>query len=238
MSTGRSTSSLPRSPAGRPPTRRDAGGRRWPAALRWCAVLLAAAGLADAASAITVTMNTTSLASTSGRFEFLLLDGDAAVNNSVTISSVVSNGSFVGTDCAIGCTGGPPFVLDDSLGLGQFLYDLTLGTSFSFDLDYTTNFAGVLGTDPPDRFALSLLDPGTNFTLVRTDILFPPDALLIIDLIGGGIVQAASTTDPSVTVNAPVAAIPEPSAVALMALGLAALGRRRALDALRGLARR
>jgi hypothetical protein len=205
--------------------------RGWhrPAALLCCAGLAAAIASPHDALAYTVTLNTASLAGASGRLEFDLLDLDPAANNSVVISGIVGNGIFVGTECSVGCTGGPSsFVLNDTGGFGQLLYDLTLGTSLSFDLSFTTNYGGVPGTDPPDRFALSLLDSGTDFTLVDTDLSFPDDALLAIDLIGAGVVQTAAFTNPNVGL-----AIPEPGSLALAATALLALARRRASTALR-----
>lgn len=181
------------------------------------------------ALAASVMLDTSSLAGVSGRLEFLLLDGDAVANNSVSISNIGSNGTFVATDCSVGCTGGPSsFFLNDTLGFGQLLYDLTLGTSLSFDLAYSTNFGGVAGTDPADRFAFSLLDAGTNFSLVATNLLFPSDALLTVDLTGSGAVQIAGATNPIVGL-----AIPEPGSLALTAVALLALVGRRAGAAFR-----
>lgn len=205
--------------------------RRWrgPAALVCCAGLLAAIASPHDALAYGVTLNTSSLAGVSGRLEFDLLDLDPLANNSVVISNVVSNGTFVGTECSVGCTGGPPFVIDDTAGFGQLLYDLTLGTSVSFDVSVTTNYGGVQGTDPPDRFVLSLLDPNTNFSLVTTDLSFLSDALLTIDLIGSGVVQTAGNTSPTVAVSV----VPEPGSLVLTTIALLALARRRAVAAFR-----
>lgn len=189
-------------------------------ALVLCAGLLAAVAPRDA-SAVAIALDTSSLAGSAGRFEFLLLDLDGVANNTVTVSNLTTNGTPIGIDCSVGCTGGPPFVLDDTAGLGQFLYDLTLGSVFRFDLTFTSNFGGIGGVDPPDRFALSLLDPGTNFTLVNTDLTFPPAALLTIDLINGGLLQLAAVTDPRLGI-----AVPEPGGLALTVLGLVVLAWR------------
>lgn len=179
------------------------------------ALLLGLICLEQPAFALSVSFNfdTTALLGTDARLEFDLFDGDLTPNNSVTISGVATNGTLQGTDCSMGCTGGPPFVLDDTIGLGQLLQDLTLGSALSFDLDLTTNFAG----GDSDLLVLNLLDPATNFTLVDTnlDALFAPvpyqDALLVIDLSNGGI-QTASATNPPIGVNA----VPEPSTLLLL----------------------
>lgn len=218
----------------RVPRQRARRGWHRVAALLCCAGLLGAISVPHEAHAAAVTLNTSSLTGVSGRFEFLLLDNDLVANNSVTISNIVSNGTFVATDCSAGCTGGPSsFVINDSLGLGQLLYDLTLGTSLSFDLSYTTNYGGMLGTDLPDRFALSLLDVDTNFSLVSTDLQFPDDALLTIDLIGSGVVQTATVVSPAIGISVGALAVPEPGSLALMAVALLALVRRRVMVAFR-----
>ena len=224
----RSQSAFRAEAVSRAPRQRARRGWRRPAALFCCAGLLAATASPQGALASTVILNTSSLANLPGRLEFDLLDNDGVANNSVVVSNIASNGTFVGTDCSVGCTGGPTsFVLSDAIGLGQLLYDLTLVTSLSFDLSYTTNFGGLAGTDP-DRFKLNLLDSGTNFTLVGTNLLPPSDALLAIDLVGSGVVQTASLTNPIVGL-----AVPEPGSLALTAVALLALVGRRAVGAFR-----
>lgn len=221
-------------PVSRVPRHRSRRGWRQVVALVCCAGFLGVVTAPREANAAAVTLNTASLANVPGRFEFLLLDGDGVANNFVTISNIVSNGTFVGTDCSVGCTSGPStFVIDDSLVLGQLFYDLILGTSLSFDLSYTTNYGGMLGTDPPDRFALSLLDPNTNFSLVSTNLTFPDDALLTIDLIGSGVVQTASVVSPDIGIRVGALAVPEPASLALVVVALLGLVRRRAMVALR-----
>lgn len=193
-------------------------------------LFLFVAGLAGSprdALAAAVHIDTSTLAGTDGTLEFLLLDGDGVANNTVTISGITTNGTLQGTDCTIGCTGGPPYIIDDGFGLGEFLQSLNLGTFVSFDLAFTTNFASD-GTNAPDRFSLSLLDSSGSFTLVNTDLDFlndpipAQDALLIIDLQGEGQLRLPTVTDPAITVS-----VPEPGTLALFALGSVMLLRRR-----------
>jgi hypothetical protein len=203
--------------------------------LPWGAVLRSAAlvgGLAILAPSQATTVNFTlpaSLSGASGRLDFSLFDGDSDLgNNTVTISNLTTNGTLQGADCSVGCTGGPPFVLDDSLGFGQLLQDLLLGTSLSFDLTFTTTFSG---SGVPDRLILNLLDPDSNLTLVTTDLNKDVDdpvgyheALLVLDLKDGGLTVATTISD----VVQPT--VPEPSTITAVLAGLALLrlARRRA----------
>ena len=195
------------------------------AVLTLCLGLLAFVAGPREAFALHVSIDTTALSGAAARLEFLLLDGDSAADNSVTISTLASTGTLGATDCSLGCSGGPPYTIDDAAGLGLFLQDMTLGTALSFDLVFTGNFAG----GAPDRFTLGLLDPGTNLTLVDTNLDFvsdpvpAQDALLIIDLQGSGQIQVATSTIPPIVVGV----VPEPATFALWVLGLAALALRR-----------
>jgi hypothetical protein len=200
---------------------------------QWVAVatfvgLTGALGTLQPALALSFSLDTTALSGTSARLEFTLFDGDFTDNNSVTISGLATDGTFQATDCTVSCVGGPPFVISDTGGFGEFLQDLTLGNTVSFDLALTASFAGVPGA-VSDRFVLSLLDPGTNFTLVDTDLdllsdAIPfQDALLVIDLVGP-VVQVAGTTNPKIHVTA---VVPEPSTMLLLTLGISLILCRR-----------
>lgn len=191
-------------------------------------VLAFAACCAVPVGATVISLDTTSLAGTSARLDFSLLDGDFDLgNNSVTIGAIATDGSLGGVDCSLGCSGGPPYTITEAAALGQFLQDLTLGTTLSFDLGFTTQYSGI---GAPDRLSLLLLDPTTNFTLVVTDLDFlndpvpTQDALLLVDLAPGAVIRQAMISDPSI----PVTAIPEPGAAGLVGLGLALLAGRRA----------
>jgi hypothetical protein len=194
---------------------------------------LGLAGAAHDAAAVPVSLDTSMLAGKSARLEFVLFDGDFVANNSVTIASIsISSDGVLGAPaCSLGCSGVPPgvspFTLDDALTFGQFFQDLTLGSSVSFDLSYTTNYSGIVGSTP-DRLVLSLLDPDTNLTLVDTNLDFAldpvpfQDALLFADLAGAAGIQVAGTSQPSIAIS-----IPEPGAGALFSLALALLGGHR-----------
>jgi hypothetical protein len=170
---------------------------------------LAAATPAQAA-AIQLTVDTSALIGMNGRIEFSLFDGDGVANNTAAISNLNTDGTFGMVDCSVGCSGGPPYVVDDSLGFGSFLQNLVLGSTFSFFVTYTNNFAGGL----PDQFAVFLLDQQTSFTLIDTSLDSPfGDALALVTLDGTTNIQ---TADAGVSVSA----IPEPGTAALLSLFL------------------
>jgi hypothetical protein len=187
-----------------------------------CATALAFLGSPRLAYADTVniTVDTTSLAGLSGRFEFDLFDGDGLLNNMATISNIATNGVAGPVDCTIGCTGGPPYTLDDSLGFANILLDLTLGSTFSFDLTFSNNYS----FGPADQLVLFLLDPNTNFSLLDTSLDLPfGDALALINLDGTQL--NIQTADAGVSVTA----VPEPATFLLLSLCLPMLLLRKQL---------
>lgn len=204
-----------------PPRRRP----RYVMALAALAGAVCLGGVHGDAAAIPVTLDTSSLFGVSAQLEFSLLDGDLLGNNSATIGSISTDGTLGVSDCSVGCAGGPPYTINEAFGLGQFLQNILLGSRLSFDLTFTSNFAG--GT--PDRLSLVLLDPDTSFPLITTDpVAFPggpvlvEHALLIVDYTPGAVIQVATLTDPALPV-----AVPEPGGAALFSLGLALLGGQR-----------
>lgn len=192
------------------------------AALAALAGTVCLGGIHANAHAALVTMNTSSLQGQAARLDFSLLDGDGVDgNNSFTISSFFTDGTLGGNDCTLSCTGGPPFTITDAGGLGQFLQDLTLGTTLSFEIGFTRNFSG---NGAPDRTSLLLLDAGNNFTLVDSNLDFAndpvpvQDALLVVDHAPGVALQVATVTAPNIPI-----AVDEPNAAALVSLALGPL---------------
>jgi hypothetical protein len=195
--------------------------RRWPpwvfgAAVALSSVLCGPNGGPQPALAVsvTVTLGTSVLQGTDARLEFNLFDGDFILgNSSATVDGLTTDGTLNAAECLVSCTGGPPYTISDSEGFGQFLQDLTLGNAVSFTLDFMRNFS----TGDADLLVLSLLDSGTNFTLVDTNLDDPvapvpfQDALLVVNLANGSL-RLPTFTDPGISVR-----VPEPG-TALLAL--------------------
>lgn len=190
------------------------------------ALILAVTALIGAprpAAALLVNISGNALSGMPGRLDFQLLDGDLTVNNSATISALTTNGTLQSTDCSVGCAGGPPFIINDALGLGQFILDVVLGSVLSFDLALTNNFAG----GDADLLVLNLLDPNSNFSLIDTnlDALAGPvpyqDALLVFNFSDQQFLLP-SVSSPAIGVST-AAQVAEPNVSLLFGAGLMAL---------------
>ena len=188
------------------------------------AVALLFLGVSQArAATFEVTLDTSSLSGTAARLAFDLIDGDGVVNNTAAISGFSTDGTLGASTTSGGVTGSLPggFTLDDTAFFNELLQDLTLGTTVAFILDVTTAFAG----GAPDSFSLFLLDPGSALSLVTTGLL--GDALMIVDIdgTGGGALAVAAATTPSIpVVVTPIATVPAPWSLMLVALGFAWAG--------------
>ena len=194
----------------------------------WFFIILSVTGwemaiAARPAAAIFVNINSSALNGMAGRLDFQLLDGDLTANNSATIASINTNGVLQGNDCSVGCTGGPPFVINDALGLGQFIQDLVLSTVLSINLAVTNQFAG----GDADLLVLNLLDPATNFSLIDTNLdqLAGPlpfqDALFVYNFATGQFATASVST-PLLPITT-ITTVDEPSNWLLMIAGGALL---------------
>ena len=176
------------------------------------------------AGALPININTASLTGSAAKLDFQLFDGDFVANNTATVSGLATNGTFQARDCSVGCSGGPPFVINDALGFGEFTQNLVLGTVLSFNLTSTNAFAG----GDADLLILNLLNAATGFTLVDTnlDALSAPipfqDALLVLNLRTGQLLTP-TVTNPFIAVTA----ISEPRSLLLLMIGSAVFFWRR-----------
>lgn len=178
------------------------------------------------ADTVHVSLDTSSVAGNPFSIVFYLIDGDAAANNTATVSNAqFGGGSLLGapTFTTLGATGSlaSSMTLTDLEFFNAYSHDFEAGSTLSFDLAFTTHFAG--GT--PDSVAFLLLDSGTGIPIPTLDPL-GTDVFLLFDLSGPGLGQgyAADPSRTDLTLAAPVvlssAPVPEPSSVVLCAIVL------------------
>jgi hypothetical protein len=189
-------------------------------------VLLATLTAAAAsAQSFDVTLNTSPLSGTQ-TLAFGFTDGDGLGNNSATLTAFnFGGGGALGspTDFGTGISGDltSGIALNDSDFSSLFTQQFTAGSSLSFLLNITDNFAG--GT--PDAFAMYVCD--ASLTTCYSDDM-ASGAMLVLNLSGGPlapgnfILNGASDQDLSAPVVT-VPSVPEPSTLLLWATGLAAL---------------
>jgi len=171
---------------------------------------------------ITITIDTSPLMGGAFSLAFDLIDGDAAVNNKVTIRNFqLGGGSLSGSPIlAGGAAGSLPGIatLHDSSFFNEFFQEFIPGSRLSFALDFTRNFAG--GT--PDSIAFFIIDNITGLPIPTLDPL-GTDAFLTLDLNPVSSLIGTFASDPSRTsliIAAPaVSAVPEPSTMTLFATG-------------------
>ena len=180
-----------------------------------------------------VTLNTSSLSGTQ-ILAFGFVDGDASVNNSVTLSRFTfGGGSAVGPADYLGTTGvsgdlAGSVRLDDSSFTALFSETFNPGTSLSFLLDTTNSFAGTA----PDALAMYVCD--LTFNCYSDD---STTALLVLNLTGTALSPSSFSLSGASAqgLPAPVVTIPgntttpEPATLFLLTSGiaLAAVGRRK-----------
>ena len=155
---------------------------------------MSAGGVAAAPVAVAIDLPA-ALTGKAAKLSFLLLDGDGAINNTVTVTDFMTNGTLGVGSATGGVSGdlGGTLTLADQDFFNEWLQDFAVGASLKFTLDFTTEF----GVGPaPDSFGLALL--GANMLpLVTTDL--PGDELLHVDLggFGAGVVQQAQRIEPT-----------------------------------------
>jgi hypothetical protein len=184
------------------------------------------AGSPARADSFDVTLNTSTLSGTQ-TIAFGLTDGDGVANNTVALSAFsFGGGAALGspTYSGSGISGNlnSGITMNDSGFSAVFSQQFTVGSSLSFNLTTTNNFAG--GT--PDSLAMYVCD--STFSNCYSDDTSTA-AMLVLNLSGGTlspsdfILTGASTQGlpaPVVTVST----VPEPSSLLLLTSGLFALG--------------
>jgi hypothetical protein len=172
-------------------------------------VLLAFVSNAGAAPLYQVSVNTAALSGFSGYLDFLFLGLATATPAQAKISSLAGN--FNGADQAFGDVSGDAasgVAIGNGTGWNELALGANFGGLFTFDVEFSTAMPSGDGT----ILSIALLDNAFNYLGTAADIV--TFAL-----------QPGSPTTVGVDNGlAQVAAIPEPSVLLLVALGLAMLG--------------
>ena len=171
-----------------------------------------------AAAEFEVTIDTTPLAGRSGYMARDLLAGSPGAVNIVQVSSFASS-STLGAATSLGDVSGSlagTLTLRSSVFFSEFLQAVVFSpglTRFSLSLGEATLSGGI-----PDSFSLFLLDS----TLAPFATSDPAGALILIDLSPPLTPQVFTSAFATATVSV----VPEPTAVALLLVGLFAVGCR------------
>jgi hypothetical protein len=194
--------------------------------LLFCIGAWLASASAFADSVYSVDVDTSSLSGTSAQLAFDLIYGGGP-SNTVTISDFSTDGTL-GTVFPTGLVSGTlpgTVTLTDSSSsfFNEYLTDLTLGNTFSFTLDATTN--GPDSSSVPDALSVFLLDPTSGLPLFTTSDPTGSDSLftLNIDGIYGGDLGVYTATVAATPGSVSSSPVPEPHDSILLAGGLAFL---------------
>lgn len=202
--------------------------------------LLVAAGLAvsllfpaGAAHATTfdVTVDSTSLKGSTAVLAFDFINGGPP-DNTVNLSTVISNGTQGSTSIAGNVTGTAPWTFSDS---GNSLFNELLvtfdpmGSALSFSFTTTDN-APPLGPFP-DAFSFFVLDPLDLLPLITTNAPGGSGALFEFDITGQGIggLSVFTPNEADFSMQVTPQGVPEPGSFALLCAGVVALSVRKRL---------
>jgi hypothetical protein len=184
-----------------------------------------------------VQIDTSSFSGTAGSLEFQFNPASTSNGVTATISNFIGgtpgavdnplpNGGGVNPIGDVSGSLPGTITLDDGTPLNDLIQNFTYGTSFSFDVTFSSDLAGT-GSDG-SAFSLTLWNtPDGAFGLGNPEPLLPAPgfnpfgtALVIND--GGPDGTGQEPTDPSVSVT-PLVAAPEPASALLLALGAGSL---------------
>ena len=183
--------------------------------------VLCITGWVAQAAPVLITVDTTQLAGTSGKFAFDLIDGGAPAN-AVTLRNFSGNATFGGYSVTGGVVGSAPgtVILSDTSFFNEYVQNLVFGSTFSFVLDAsdnaTTSFA-------PDAFSLFVLD-STGVPLGISTDPTGANSLFILNIGDAQGLQLFDSTVVNITAQAePAGAVPESGSALLVAIALFAL---------------
>lgn len=198
-------------------------------------LVLLPAGCAFADTIGTVALDTSTLSGGPFTIDFQFISGGTDNDNTVTLSNFAFGGGAVmpGSQFGAATVTSPPLqVVLQNTAFTDAQFNLTPGTSLSFDVDATTN----QDPDGPDTFTFAILDNGSEIPTMNPNMF---NSFFELDLPAPGYAMpntiASNSTDNSVTASytpsAPApSGVPEPSSLLLVggaALTTAAFGSKR-----------
>jgi hypothetical protein len=174
-----------------------------------------------------INMDTSALSGTSAQLAFDFIDGGPA-SNTITITNFLTDGILGNatlTGDAAGSLGGTVTLSDGSF-FNEYLTDLTLGNSFSFLVDFTSN-APASGSSP-DAFSFFILDPSTGLPINNTSDPTGAGSLLTLNIDGSPQpnLNGYDTSVTAVIYQSP-SSVPEPGTILMMGLGILFLSWKR-----------
>jgi hypothetical protein len=196
----------------------------WGLRVIFCLILLISP--ASAFADLFVNVNTSPISGTSAQLAFDFIYGGGPSSNTATILDFSTTGTL-GTngpnsgDVTGTLPGGVSLSTAGGSFFNEYLTDITLGTTFSFQLDATTNAPGVGSL--PDAFSFFLLDPNTGLPLFTTTDPSGADSLLTFNIDGSSQGALSVFSAPGGESVVSVTSVPEPCALLLIGTVLALL---------------
>jgi PEP-CTERM motif len=171
-----------------------------------------------------VSVDTSSLGASSFSLAFDFIDGGTPSNN-VSVSAFSSDGTLGAASPSGGVAGSLPagFTLTDAAFFNEYLQVVSSVSHLAFTFDATSNAPDAGSV--PDTFSFFLLDNQSGLPLFDTTDPTGAGSLFTLQIDGSssGVLSIYSPVGTAPAANWTVTAVPEPSTVWLLAIGMGAM---------------